>query len=64
MREIRESFRVDLMEGNCRKCFFPKSFVNKKLIEELGEAMVVFPRRREKGEKMVKLQARTREHAK
>jgi serine/threonine protein kinase len=64
VREIKESFKVDLGEEGCKKCFFPKSFVNKKLIDELSEGMVVFPRRKERVEKMVKSRSRNRTHGK
>jgi hypothetical protein len=55
---------VDLSNENYKKCFFPKSFVNKKLIDELVEGIVVFPRRKEKVEKMVKSRSRNRTHVK
>lgn len=64
MKDIKDNFRLDLSDENYKRYFFPKSFVNKKLIDELIDNIVIFPRKKEKVEKMVKSSSRNRTHGK
>lgn len=46
VKDIKDNFKSDLTDEVGKKYFFPKSFVNKKLIDDLVESIVVFPRKK------------------
>ena len=60
VKELKEHFSADIEEENFKKCFFVKSFVNKKLVDDLKNQFIAFPKRKERPEKMVKMNSRYR----
>ena len=62
MKELKDYFLTDLTDESYKKCFFPKSFVNKKLVEELREGFVGFMKKKEKSDKMLRMNSKLRTH--
>lgn len=46
MKDLSQKFESDFIEKDCRKYFFPKSFVNKQLVSELEKNIVVFEKKK------------------
>lgn len=46
MKQIGDTFKFDMFSEGHKKYFFQRSFVNKKVIDEMNENMLVFEKKK------------------